>query len=280
MPVRVKAFLVHLVASAAVILSLIAYVRWVWYPDALFWVEGVTDPLSVLFGVDVVLGPLLTLLLFVPGKKGLKFDMGMIIVLQVAALTYGAHVLWSARPVAVAFSGSAFQVARAYEMPNVALPDWAERIHPLGGPVLVFADLSDDPNFALKVLMEGQPDIHLLTEQYRPVPARMEQLHEHAYRLEVLLGSKPFTTAWQDRLGELPAVDAPVLVLPLYGHVADGSVVLDAEDGSLRAFLNVDITGIRGAMPERKAESPAPAAEPAAPDGPATEEPARDDDAA
>ena len=252
MPLRVKAFLVHLLVSATVIMALIAYVRWVWYPGGLFWVEGVTDPLSVLFGVDVVLGPLLTLILFVPGKRGLKFDMSMIVLLQVAALVYGAHVLWSARPVAVAFNGNAFDVARAYEMPDKTLPEWAERLYPLGGPAMVFAKPSEDPEFVLKVLTEGHPDVHLLTEQYRPLGDNLATLRKQAYDLTVLIEHEPFLEAWEQRLGSTPDADAPVLVVPLYGRIKDAAVVLDAESGALKAFLDVDITGIKDASPRHK----------------------------
>ena len=274
MSARIRAFLIHLFVSALVILSLVAYVRWVWYPGGLFWLEGVTDPLTVLFGVDVVLGPLLTLLLYVPGKRGLKFDMGMIVALQLAALVYGSHVLWNARPVAVAFNGEVFQVARAYEMPETQLPGWAGPGSPLGGPAFVFADLSDDPEFVWKVLMEGHPDIHLLPEQYRPLADRMTSLNMAAYRLEALADNELFSQAWQRALPETLSGAAPYLVLPIYGRVSDGAVVLNEEDGSMAAILDVDIIGVDGASPRlTEAQEDEAGADGAQEDDPAAEPP-------
>ena len=44
--------------------------------------------LITIFLVDVVLGPGLTLMVFKPGKPGLKFDMAAIVVLQMVALSW------------------------------------------------------------------------------------------------------------------------------------------------------------------------------------------------
>ena len=44
----------------------------------------------LMIGVDVVIGPLLTLIVFDPKKKHLKFDLVVIAALQLAALAYGS----------------------------------------------------------------------------------------------------------------------------------------------------------------------------------------------
>lgn len=262
MSARVSAFFGHFLLSALVILSLVAYVRWVWYADGLFWVEGVTDPLSVLFGVDVVLGPLLTLILYVPGKRGLKLDLTLVVVMQLAALAYGAHVLWNARPVAVAFNGNVFDVARAYEMPETTLPDWAE-VGPAGGPAFVYAQPAEDPEFVLKVLLQGEPDVHLRPSHYRPLADRLEAIRPHAYRFPALQQDAAFRQAWERTLGPMPEVDEAPWVLPLYGRVADGAVVVEPGTGRVLAVLDVEVTGIKGADPD----VPLPAADaPPAPD--------------
>ena len=45
-----------------------------WFPGYLFELENVWQGLRILVPVDAILGPLLTLIIFVPGKKGLKGD--------------------------------------------------------------------------------------------------------------------------------------------------------------------------------------------------------------
>lgn len=50
--------------------------------------------LATLAAVDLVMGPLLTLVEFKPGKKSLKFDLTAIALLQAGALLYGLHAVW------------------------------------------------------------------------------------------------------------------------------------------------------------------------------------------
>jgi hypothetical protein len=66
----------------------------VWYPPPYFEVDGGWRILRILAGVDVVVGPLLTLILFKPGKPGLKFDMTCIALMQIGALVYGGTIIY------------------------------------------------------------------------------------------------------------------------------------------------------------------------------------------
>lgn len=77
-----RAFAIHLTASAAVVLILFAIMRLLWYPAPYFDINGGWTVLRILAGVDVVLGPILTLIVFKPGKPSLKFDMSVIVALQ------------------------------------------------------------------------------------------------------------------------------------------------------------------------------------------------------
>ena len=69
---------------------------WVWYPTPYFAIDGGWQVLRILAGVDVVLGPLLTFIVFKIGKPSLKFDMSCIILMQIGALIYGGMII---RPV-------------------------------------------------------------------------------------------------------------------------------------------------------------------------------------
>ncbi len=112
---KLKAFFIHLLLSLTVIALFLVVVIQVWYPDTLFKLENVWQGLQVLIPVDAVLGPLLTLVLFVPGKKRLKFDLTVIALLQIAALTYGGSLIYKQRPVFLAFVVDRFEVVLAYE---------------------------------------------------------------------------------------------------------------------------------------------------------------------
>jgi hypothetical protein len=69
--------------------------------------------LLIMIGVDVVIGPLITLIIFKAGKKGLQFDLAVIAFLQSAALVYGVSIAAQARPVYSVFVVDRFETVAA-----------------------------------------------------------------------------------------------------------------------------------------------------------------------
>ncbi|HEY0232351.1 MAG TPA: TfpX/TfpZ family type IV pilin accessory protein [Dokdonella sp.] len=96
---RWKAAAVHLSISAGLGLIVAALLLLVWYPPPYGQVAGARKLVILLVGVDLVLGPLLTFVVFKPGKRGLKFDLAVIAILQAAAFVYGLSVVLENRPV-------------------------------------------------------------------------------------------------------------------------------------------------------------------------------------
>ncbi|MBR7801152.1 hypothetical protein [Undibacterium fentianense] len=113
---RAQAFAAHLGFSIALILTVFCIIRFVWYPDVLFSLANGKDILLILSGVDVVLGPLIMLVIFNPKKKSLKFDVGAVLVCQIAFMAYGCWTVYAARPVYIAFNNSYFGLATASEV--------------------------------------------------------------------------------------------------------------------------------------------------------------------
>ena len=107
---RKKTILLHLVVSAAVVGTLVAIIFLAWYPGPFFRISGAETVLATLIGVDLVLGPLLTVYLYKPGKKGLWFDMWCIAIMQLGALVYGGSVIYEQRPQFLVFSVDRFAV--------------------------------------------------------------------------------------------------------------------------------------------------------------------------
>ena len=64
--------------------------------------------MQIIFAVDLVLGPLLTLIVFKAGKPGLKFDLTVIGVLQVCCLAAGIYIVHEERPLAVVYTDGRF----------------------------------------------------------------------------------------------------------------------------------------------------------------------------
>jgi hypothetical protein len=61
---RYRASLFHLMISAVLVGSVIGIIYWAWYPEPSFEVLGAFSMIRLLVGVDLVIGPLLTLIVY------------------------------------------------------------------------------------------------------------------------------------------------------------------------------------------------------------------------
>jgi hypothetical protein len=118
MKFRFKAFGWHLLASAtALTLTLGAlYLGWYYWPG--WYLADARPVVLVLAGVDLVLGPVLTLIIASPAKprRVLGRDIAVIAAIQLLALGYGTVELWNGRPLYYAFSENCLQVVQAYDL--------------------------------------------------------------------------------------------------------------------------------------------------------------------
>ncbi len=105
---KLKAFLIHLIISFGIFLVFFSVTRFIWYPSFYFSASGAWDAMFTVAFVDVVLGPLLTFVLYKRGKPGLKFDLSMIALFQISALVWGMWVLYSERPVLTVYHQDSF----------------------------------------------------------------------------------------------------------------------------------------------------------------------------
>ena len=113
---RIKFFLGHLAISLLIALIAIAIVFFVWYPAPLAQAVGVTSIFLMLLAIDVIVGPLFTLLVYKQGKKTLKSDLTVIILIQLSAFVYGFYSIAQGRPVWIAYTVDRFELIRANEV--------------------------------------------------------------------------------------------------------------------------------------------------------------------
>lgn len=101
-PIKEKfvASVLHLLISLLIFLLLTAWVVFILYPEFYFNMGGGWQGLVLVFSVDVVLGPLLTFLVYNPSKKlrEIVSDFIIIAIVQFAALIYGVHTLYQEHP--------------------------------------------------------------------------------------------------------------------------------------------------------------------------------------
>ncbi len=115
MKFRLLCFASHLLVSFVIALLAMWGVFGVWYPSPLDVALGVTDVFILLLCVDVIVGPLLTLLVAKRGKNTLRMDLAVIGALQLIALGYGLHIVAQGRPVWLVYNNKYFDVIQAYE---------------------------------------------------------------------------------------------------------------------------------------------------------------------
>lgn len=126
---KLKAASIHLGISLIIFIGILYLILVEWYPGVFFEAEGGVSGLKLLAAVDLVLGPLLTLIIFnhIKAKKEIFFDMSFIALIQIGALTWGGLLVYSERPVAmVMWEGTFYTVTEDYySKQNINLTDIA-----------------------------------------------------------------------------------------------------------------------------------------------------------
>ena len=100
---RYQACLTHFGISLILFLFLLSIIIFVWYPGDLIHAGG-WQGIKIVAGVDLVLGPLLTLVIYNPMKKSLPFDLFVIAMIQISALGYGVWNVYNEKPEALVLS--------------------------------------------------------------------------------------------------------------------------------------------------------------------------------
>ncbi len=106
---------IHFLISLVVFCFLLLLILLVWYPGQLFQLNGGWDGLRIVIAVDLVLGPLLTLIVFKADKPSLKFDLTSIAIFQIVCLLGGVWVVYEERPIVLVFEYDAIYSLSARE---------------------------------------------------------------------------------------------------------------------------------------------------------------------
>lgn len=237
MPFRVRGFLIHLLASLILALFSLVLVFAVWYPSPFHQVVGVTTIFLILLGVDVVLGPLLTLLVCKEGKKTLKFDLAVIVVMQLSAFVYGINAVAKGRPVWMVFNVDRFDLVQAYEVEEhyraAAKPEF--QVLSWIGPKIVAARKPVDIEARNALIFESMRggDLPVRPDLYVPYEEELERIRSKALPLSDL---KRYN---QSELVEKTVVNWPNAnaFLPLMSNLRSMSVLINKETGGVVAVV-------------------------------------------
>lgn len=113
---KLKAFTFHFFASLALILSGAVIVFCIWYPAPLYKATGVNQIFLILIGVSLLVWPLLTFVVSKPDKPSLKFDVLVIVILQLSVFMFGLYHIYDGRPVWIVYNVDRFDLVRNNEI--------------------------------------------------------------------------------------------------------------------------------------------------------------------
>ncbi|MBF0588220.1 MAG: hypothetical protein HQL53_03750 [Magnetococcales bacterium] len=247
---KLGAFALHLAASLALVGVFFLLVFYGWYPDPLFKLEGTWWVVGLLLGIDVVLGPLLTGVVYRPGKKSLLFDLSVIVLLQAGAFLYGASLIVSERPLYIAFAIDRFVVIPAAMVDEDAPMRHPELKNRLGlGPKWVYVEPPSDRTERTKLLaqvMGGGKDMEYLPRYYRPygapyVPMMQRRSLTPKRVVKVIPSAKPLLDEALKRAG---VTAQQVMLFPLKGKQHNMLVMVRRGDARLLEILDINLWGV------------------------------------
>jgi hypothetical protein len=242
-----KAGFTHLLGSLSVAALAALVVFLFWYPYPYRELAGGRELFLLIVTVDVICGPLLTSVLFNRAKpRGeLWRDLGLVALIQMAALGYGLVTVWQARPLFLAQEMDRFKVVMAVDLDAAARASLPSSLQPTltSGPIVVALREPIDLKERNKVLFEsikGGRDYAERPEFYLPYEgANALKSLKRAKPLIVFLEKRPDQVAAANKLAsQKGAAIADWVYLPVIAR-QDWVAVLD-KHGQIQGFLKGD----------------------------------------
>lgn len=241
-----RAALKHLLICLLVAAAVAALVFGLWYPSPYGELAGGQGLFWLIVIVDVVCGPLLTLVIYDLKKPRAELvrDIGLVVLIQLAALAYGLNSLAQARPVWLAFEKDSFRVVSVPDITPGTLEDAPEPLRSLSltgpKPLGVRLAQSSDPDF-LQNVQQSMAGNHAAFRPDRWVPYAQQaaQAGKAARPLTALQARYPEHAALIDAAVRRSGREAATLgYLPLATEQpTDWVVLLDRSSGEPMGYL-------------------------------------------
>ena len=201
----------------------------------------------LLLAVDVVCGPLLTLVLATPSKSLRErwVDFSLVGLVQVAALLYGLHSLWAARPVVLAFEVDRLVIASANEVQTEALSQAPAELRslPWWGVLQVGTRKAKDSNEFFESMNLGLGGISpaMRPHWWLPWDSAQAGIQERAKPVAELLARRPqAASVLQAAMAETGLPVQQLRYLPLTSSKTKDWVALLNTEGRIVGYAPVD----------------------------------------
>ena len=188
---RISYFVKHLALSCLVAVCSLYLIFFVWYPQPLAKANEVEHIFLLLLAIDVIVGPLLSLLVYKEGKKSLKFDLLVIIILQISAFMYGMHTIAQGRPAWLVFYYDRFDQVTAVEINNLNVDKAKIEYQNASwfGPKFIAVEFSNNPSIRKQDTLQELKGTTLAMrpERYLPFSKVEYQVKDKSLPLSLLV---------------------------------------------------------------------------------------------
>lgn len=260
---RLRASGVHLLISLSIFLVFFYLVFHWWYPEPYLTADGGWFIVGLIVMVDVMLGPILTFVVFKPGKKGLALDLSLIAAVQLCALVYGITVIYTERPQFLAFSVDRFVLVSPNDVEQDKIHFRERLAHKNPGPLPVYAKLPTDPvekTRLMKEVMAGKPDLEFRAEYYEPVDNHLDEMLARGKTIEDYRQiSEEYRQKIDAFIDDHCGSVNNCAYFPIVGKAKSMMLVLRRDNGRVLGGIDIDpwtsVIKIRQATKSAKAES-------------------------
>lgn len=173
---RIRFFIGHFTLSLLIAFLALLLVFIFWYPSPLAQAVGVTHLFLMMLAIDVIVGPVLGFIVYKEGKKTLKMDLAIIILIQLSALIYGLYSIEKGRPAYIAYNIDRFELVRKNE---IASNDYQHNENFGSYPSYVAVQYPKDPKLKEKVMFDevfGGISLSQRPEFYQKLESAKQQM--------------------------------------------------------------------------------------------------------
>jgi len=238
---RYRAALYHLSISLGVFVFLAYLILVHWFPSFFYSIDGGWEGMRIIIGVDLILGPTITLIFLKFGKPGLKLDLTLIGLFQSICLLAGVYVIYSERPLFFIYYDSHFYSVSAdtftrYGRPVPDLSNYADK-----PPIKIYIKL---PESAIeqadfrRILVQDRIPAWIYEPLFTPLQGRIGEVLKH--------GTEQPELRERDKLNNLDSwlennrgSIEDFVFIPIHSRYRDAFVGMVADNGQFVGIVEI-----------------------------------------
>jgi len=241
---KFHALYIHLGISVFIFLVILYFILFEWYPEPLFSTDGGWQGIQIIAFVDIVLGPVLTFVIYKKGKKRLKVDLSIIAAIQFAALFSGVFVVYNEHPVAIIIMNNRLHPVTVSQVKEAKIEISSLQQFSDFFPPIIYSNLPTD---AVTLELASRESLHkgiglrLFSKYYEKLSIlNKPTLISNSMLLESYIEDNPnYVAIYNQFLKRNQEKLFNLIYLPLYSRYEYGVAVLDKDTFAIVEVLDI-----------------------------------------